>query len=47
MTRWTVYTPMAEYRGIFAASGDAAILKVWRMLACRVDKQTMYARAEI
>ena len=47
MTRWTVYTPMADYRGIFAASADAAILKVWRMLAERVDKRLMFARAEV
>lgn len=47
MTRWTVYTPMAEHRGVFAATGEAAILKVWRMLSGRVDKSTMFARAEI
>lgn len=47
MTRWTVYTPMADYRGIFATSSDAAILKVWRMLAGRVDKRLMFARAEV
>ena len=47
MKRWAVDTPMADHRGIFAASADAAILKVWRMLAGRVDKRLMFARAEV